>query len=226
MRKCEAAYTGTDGTPRYIEQMIPVKPFFESAFAAFTHGTIFQSVQGPVAIEDLEPGTHLETLTAGVRQVTWVGTMMFNPQLAPELGGGQVLTRIAADAFGLQKPAADLTFGPAARRMHRNPATDITGPGNDILQPVTDFIDGESAAQIFPRGPVRLYHFMLDRHAVVSASGLPVESFHPGREQLETLGPNTQELFMSLFPHLHGPDGFGRVCMPRLSAAQAPHEAA
>jgi hypothetical protein len=112
---------------------------------------------------------------------------------------------------------ADTLFGPGARHLARAPSAALADSGGQVLLPVSEAIDNTGIVPLKPAQPLRLYHLMLDRHAIVYANGLPVETYHPGLETLETMGPNMRALFMTLFPHLSGPHRFGRTVCARMS---------
>jgi serralysin len=53
-----------------------------------------------------------------------------------------------------------------------------------------------------PRRGLRFHHFMLDRHAVVFADGLPCETFYPGRWALRGLGADDLSRLVAQFPRI------------------------
>ena len=57
----------------------PALPAFEQAFTAFTHGVLIQTTDGPIAVEDLEPGMHLDCGDGRVSQLTWKGAITIVP---------------------------------------------------------------------------------------------------------------------------------------------------
>ena len=87
----------------------------------------------------------------------------------------------------------------------------------EILTPAWAFVDGNSAISITPPTPVALFHIGLQHHAIITAAGLEVESYHPGTTLLRDMGHNTRSLFLSLFPHIAKEDGFGPLSYSRAS---------
>lgn len=61
MRKYRIKSLCFDGSVRETEQIGPATPVFEAAFSAFAHGTVIQTSQGQVAIEDIYPGMKVKT---------------------------------------------------------------------------------------------------------------------------------------------------------------------
>lgn len=215
MRKYEVASLGADGHAAYSDHIAPATIAFESAFAAFARGTMISTVNGPCAVEDLAPGVLVETQDGIAQPILWIGRMMLVPT-APVTSPAQLkLTRIMADSFGLARPMPDLLLGHAAR-LARSPAElREYALQTTVLTPPHAFIDGVNVIEITPPSPIALYHIGLGQHAILNAAGLEVESFHPGLTLLRDMGHNARALFLSLFPHIHGEDGFGALCQPR-----------
>ena len=196
----------------------PALPAFEQAFNAFTHGNLIQTTDGPVAVEDLEPGMHLDVGEGRVSQLTWKGAITIVPG-APTLSDEpDKLYRVMPDSFGLGRPVQDQTFGPGVRRLDRD-AKIRASIGNDAaLVRLSAMADGHSVIEVNPVSPTRVYHLACEDHVVLRVAGLEVESFHPGPETPISLPEEMLSLFMTFFPHLDSVRDFGRLCAPRLSA--------
>ena len=65
-------------------QAAPALPVYEKAFGAFTHGVLIQTSEGPVAVEDLVPGMHLECANGRLSKLMWKGSINIVPN-APTL---------------------------------------------------------------------------------------------------------------------------------------------
>ena len=126
------------------------------------------------------------------------------------------LTRVMSDAFGLGRPERDLMTGPGARILMRPTALRDSFGHERVLMPARDMVDGHSMIEIIPQRPVTVYHLCLRRHAIISASGIDVETFHPGIGFERSMGQNMQALFLSLFPHIRAARDFGATAYPRL----------
>ena len=216
MRKFQMAYLRPDGSPCWTEQIAPAAPIFDSAFSAFSHGTLLQTPSGQVAVQDLEPGMSVSTADHGPSRVLWIGSMTLVPAA---LGVDQTacrLTRIMPDSFGLGRPEANLTAGPGARILARPPGLRDSFGRERVLTPASDLVDGMNVIELVPPRPVTVYHLCLRRHAILRASGIEVESFHPGPGFERAMGPNMLALFLSLFPHVKKPSDFGSTSHPRL----------
>ena len=217
MRKFQIASLTRSGAIYRTDQIGPATPLFESAFSAFAHGTLIKTVDGMIAIEDLQPGTPIVTAEAGPQPLQWIGSMTLVPNrqgAAPETAQ---LTRFMADSLGPARPATDLMAGPAARLLTRpTDLHDIAGT-DTVLAPAHELSDGVHVINITPPRPVTVYHLCLRRHATIAAAGLEVETFHPGTRFEQQVGPNMLSLFLSFFPHIHTPSDFGPLAYPRVS---------
>jgi len=219
MRKYHVKTLRPDGSVRETEQIGPATPVFEAAFSAFAHGTMIQTPRGPVAIEDIYPGMKVKTADRGPMPVLWVGSMTLVPKAQGVASRDCRLTRVMSDAFGLGRPDRDLMAGPGARLLMRPAALRDSFGRERVLMPARDLVDGHSVIEIVPPRPVTVYHLCLRRHAVISAAGMDVETYHPGAGFERSMGQNMEALFLSLFPHIEKPQDFGATAYPRLPLA-------
>jgi len=215
MRRYNISALQPDGQLRDTDQIGPAMPAFEAAFSAFAHGTLIATAQGQVPVEDLVPGMELLTEDFGPMPLLWVGAMTMVPR-SDQFPAGGSLTRITADSFGFGRPQTDIMAGPGARFLLR--PTGIAGDGGQerALVPAAHLADGMNAIEIVPPSPVTVYHLCLKRHAILSVGGLQAESFHPGADFEQQMGPNMLSLFLTFFPHIREPRDFGPLAHPRL----------
>ncbi|NNE81059.1 MAG: hypothetical protein HKN18_12395 [Silicimonas sp.] len=199
-------------------QSAPAFPAFEKAFGAFTHGVLIQTTDGPVAVEDLLPGMHLECAGGHVSRLMWKGSITLVPG-APSLSDEpDKLYRVMPDAFGLGRPLQDQTFGPHARRLDRDAKIRAAIGSEAALVPLSAMSDGFSVVEVNPVSATQVYHLVCETHQNILAAGLEVESFHPGPETPISLPEEMLQLFMRFFPHMTSIRDFGRLAAPRLSA--------
>ncbi|MEP3688701.1 MAG: Hint domain-containing protein [Sulfitobacter dubius] len=211
-RNYEVAALRADGSLYIGQDNAPVLPLFEAAFAAFARGTLIQTVHGDIAIEDLQPGDMINTSSGEPAQLIWIGSSNFVPA---DTGRRLPLIRIMPDSFGEGRPSSFLTVGPAARVLHTPHHLRAEAGGTRLLAPVRAFVDGVNVIEVAPPTPVRLFHICLSRHAVIKASGLEMETFHPGAQALRDAPHSLREQFLSMFPQIgHGTD-FGPLAHPR-----------
>lgn len=212
-RQVRLCWLAADGGICERSQSVPALPMFEAAFSAFARGALIATSEGPVAVEDLLPGDRL--CVAGSRetvQLLWVGTMTWLPRL-PQGATRTPLIRLPAGTLGAGRPVGDLVLGAGARLLRRDAG------GTPLLVPAPDFAEQMQAILITPPTALPLYHLVTEQHAVLCASGLEAESHHPGPNLARRMSSEMLALYLSLFPHIRRPDGFGALCLPRSDAA-------
>ncbi len=171
---------------------------------------------GPRRIEMLHPGDMVVTRDNGLQPVRliWCRTvtaaqMHDDPSLAP--------IRVAPRAVGPMMPSRDLRLAAGHRALI--PGYRISGVADD--QPCLMRLKGlamVSEAICVAQGAeaVTYYNLVFDRHEVICAEGLPVESFRPTPGALSQMDVTTRDALLALFPDL------GRCCpYPALSHARA-----
>lgn len=205
-----------DGSVHEAEHLGPATPAFEAAFSAFARGTLIKTAQGPIAIEDLTPGTKIITAENGPMPLLWVGSMTLVPDPDGRPAENGRVTRIMGDALGVGRPMMDVVAGPGARLLARPAGMRDSFGGEQVLTPARDLADGMTLIDIAPRHPLTVYHIALRRHATITAGGLEFESFHPGAGFERHLSRNMLALFLSYFPHIREPRHFGALSHPRL----------
>ncbi|MCR8725855.1 Hint domain-containing protein [Frigidibacter sp. ROC022] len=213
-RRYEVLWQDHNGSLAELTKVAPAMPAFETAFTAFARGALIATPSGEVAIEDLLPGTLIQT-RLGPLPVRWIGRITLPPANLKQDGGPDIF-RVSADAFGPQRPAPDLVLCSGARLVHRVARLAAQRTGPDLLVPIADFADGVHVTQINPMSSVTAYHLALDSHSVIEVNRLAVETYHPGSHLPEGLTGDLLRLFLSLFPHLREPSDFGPLALPRL----------
>ena len=216
MRKYQISALRADGEIRQSEQIGPALPLFEAAFSGFARGTLIQTPQGPVAIEDLLPGDEIVTAEYGPTRLLWVGSMTLVPKPNGAPPQDARMTRVMPEAFGMGKPITNVMFGPGARILTQASPLQRHKDNAQILAPVRHLIDGHGVIEITPPRPVTVYHLCLAKHATIKAGGLCVESYHPGSSFERKMGAKMLALFLSFFPHIKAPYEFGGLSHPRL----------
>ncbi|PZX17790.1 Hint domain-containing protein [Palleronia aestuarii] len=210
----QAMWLGADGEIDDCVRMGPRVPLFTQSFGALARGAIVPTAQGPVAVEDLLPGMRVAT-SQGPETLLWIGSQTLVPN-----GRRRPLYRIPAEALGLGRPSFDLVLGPAARIVSRSGTLRDRIGSEAALIPVEAMTDGMTVIEVAPISSVQLFHLGFASHRTLSVSGVELESVHPGRIDA-SIGRELLSLYMSMFPHLDGPAGFGKLAMPRLSLDEA-----
>ncbi|MCV2865514.1 Hint domain-containing protein [Defluviimonas sp. WL0075] len=219
-RRYEIAWLSATGDIETATRVAPAIGQFEEAFSAFARGTVLLTEDGPVAVEDLAPGTRVQTAEGRMERVMWVGSMTIFPPHAVSGIEPALMTRVTADAFGLGRPNPDLVLGPRARILLRDERFQSATGMNSAYAPAAAFIDGVSIVEVTPIAPIPVYHLVLERHGSVRAAGLEVESYHPGNAAGEAMDSQLASLFLALFPHVKGFADFGPVAHRHLSTSE------
>ncbi|MEM8632382.1 MAG: Hint domain-containing protein [Pseudomonadota bacterium] len=220
MRRYDVLYLDAMGQIEEMHRMAPAVPVFEAAFGAFSHGTLIDSADGPVAVEDLVPGMLVQTRAKGLEPIVWIGSMTLAP-IATAAAFGARLIRLTDGRFGDGRPRRDLVLGPHARVLRRSPGCLPLFGTDSAFAPVAALVDGVSIIELTPASPVRVFHIGLRGQQILYSSGVEVESYHPGRREAWGVSASLQPIFMSLFPHMDSYSGFGHMTVPRLSEEDA-----
>ncbi|MCB4455382.1 Hint domain-containing protein [Leisingera sp. McT4-56] len=221
LRRYEVSCLLPGGAIAETRHIAPALPLFENAFCAFSRGSLVDTASGPIAVEDLLPGDEILTGDGGSQPLVWVGRTCVLPGRAGGSPRSCSLTSFMADSLGLQKPAASLVAGPAARLLRTPPHMQGSG-SSKLLTLASEFQDGMSIFETAPPAPVDLYHLCLPRHAVITVAGLPFESYHPGPDALKLASYAIKTLFLNLFAHTDSIQGFGPLAHPRADSISRP----
>ncbi len=155
----------TNFTTPLTRSSAPVVLVETAAPPCFASGTPIRTVDGDVPVERLTVGTLLPTAAGrGTARVAWIGhrTVDCRRHRQP----AQVLpVVIRRGAFGAGQPVADVLLSP-----------DHAVFVNGVLIPVRHLVNGATIRR-HPAGCLTYFHVELDRHDVILAAGLPVESF-------------------------------------------------
>jgi len=131
----------------------------------FAAGTMIETTQGMVAVEDLTEGDLLVTHFAAAPQpVRWIGRRRVDCAHHPDRAAVDPI-RIAPGAFGPGQPA---------RALYLSPDHAVYFDG--VLIPVRRLVNGTTITRA-PRDSVTYYHVELPAHDVIRAEGLAVESY-------------------------------------------------
>ncbi|ETE52885.1 type I secretion protein, partial [Rhodobacter capsulatus Y262] len=181
-RRYQSCWLTPEGAVQTSTRLAPATPLFEEAFSALARGSVLMTEDGPVAIEDLQPGQSVLTAEGRAERVCWIGSMVIYPgaETGRDLEEQVSLTRITAEAFGAGRPALDLVLGPRARLCLRDPRLRRVSGLEAAYVPARAFLDGISVIEVTPSAPVTVYHVVLEQHGSLRVAGLEVEAFHPG----------------------------------------------
>jgi hypothetical protein len=131
----------------------------------FLIGTRIATARGAVPVEELRVGDLARIAGGGFRPVQWIGSRRVDPARHPK-PESVAPVRIRRGAFGIGIPHRDLFLSP-----------DHAVFADGVLIPVKYLINGTAVSQDPAFGAIDYFHVELDRHDVLLAEGLPVESY-------------------------------------------------
>jgi hypothetical protein len=189
----------------------------------FLPGTMIATPEGPRPVETLQPGDRVETRDNGPRPLVWRGEthlsgaeLYLYPSLRP--------LRVQAGTLGDGRPEADLLVSPGHRLLLSAPGA-LSGD-REVLVAAEDLEDGRTIRRDFTVSSVRYVHLMFDAHEIITANGLPCESFHPGMADARVLSWHARSLEKAAPGLVADPARFGppaRRCLDRGEAAILRH---
>ncbi|UWQ75106.1 Hint domain-containing protein [Leisingera sp. M658] len=189
------------GTSRYSDYV-----------TCFGAGTLIDTADGQVAVEDITKGQRVWTKEAGLQPVRWVaaasvcGHGSFAPVvIAPgAIGNADELVLSQQHRVHVALPVAEMLFGQS-----------------DVLV-AAKHLCGLPGVGIREQAKIRYFHFMFDRHHIVRSNGVLTESFFLAPGSVAALDWAQRRELLSLFPSL-GRDSsrFGKTAAMTLTSGEA-----
>ncbi|WP_431297947.1 Hint domain-containing protein [Tabrizicola sp. BL-A-41-H6] len=171
----------------------------ENVIPCFTLGTLVDTPDGPVPVEDLRPGDLVLTRDMGPQPVRWVGRrdltladLVLNAHLRPVM--------ITAGALGPGMPDRDTAFSPQHRILLSGARCELYFGEPELLAPAMHFVGLPGIRQLL--APTGYVHIMFETHQIVRTHGLWSESFQPGGRTLSALDRAQRDELIQLFPDL------------------------
>ena len=148
-------------------QFVPGHNTITSVLPCFAAGTLIRTPAGDVAVETLKIGDLVVTASGELRPVKWIGhrDLDFRRDADPRPA---FPVRIAADAFGPNRPSQDLYLSSG-----HSVCVDLVG---EVFIPAGYLINGATIAQV-EVDEVSYWHVELDSHDILIANNLPAESY-------------------------------------------------
>ena len=133
--------------------------------ACFAAGTRIRTERGAVAVERLRVGEGVVTQSGAARPIVWIGHRRLDLRRHPAAHLASPAL-ILAHAFGRGLPGRDLRLSP-------DHAVFVDG----VLIPVKYLVNGSTILRQGGMRVVSYFHVELDRHDILLAEDLPVESY-------------------------------------------------
>ena len=185
------------------------------AVVCFTSGTLIDTPNGELAIENLCVGDMVSILGSIPARLRWIGKKTF---LKNELEANSHLypVRICAGALGGGFPQRDLLVS----RQHRMLVTsNIAGRmfgKNAVLISAIRLTELDRIYVDYDVTEVEYFHLLFDKHEIVIAEGCPSESLFTGPEALRSVPEDARLEILEIFPNLQS------NAVTALSAAHIP----
>jgi hypothetical protein len=187
----------------------------------FTPGTRLRTERGEVAIEDLDEGDRLLTRDDGPQDVIWSGHRRMSGARLFALPDQRPI-RLRVNALGVDRPDEDLVVSPEHRVLVGGETPRDLWGETEVLVRAGDLVGDRGITVDHSLRETWYIHLMLERHQVVWANGVQVESFHPGYMGLETLSGLQRESLYDLRPELQDdPFAYGGPARRMLNRAEA-----
>ncbi|WP_415919930.1 Hint domain-containing protein [Tateyamaria sp. SN6-1] len=170
---------GTSYQYNYSTNSYETGPVF---IACFGPDTRIETPRGKRPISELRAGDLVTTLDHGAQPV--LASLHYHVSF--DHHATQHLQPIAFNAGSIAsgQPDAALTMSPQHRIMHR------TACGREVLAPAKGFVDRRGVRPKRGQRQIHYYHLLLERHEIIFANNLPVESLFLGDYTLRRMHPN------------------------------------
>ncbi|WP_333828367.1 Hint domain-containing protein [Pararhodobacter sp.] len=212
----------------------PTAPGPRAGVICFLPGTRIDTVEGSRPVEMLAPGDRVLTRDNGPQPVVWRGAtqltgaeLYLHPHLRPVRIRAGALGTVQGSIERTGRPDADLLVSPG-HRLLLGGAGDAFGTP-EVLVAAADLEDGRLIRRDFAPAAVTYVHLMFARHEIITANGLPCESFHPALADAGVLKWHARALERAAPGLLNDPERFGpaaRRCLDRGEARILLHAAA
>lgn len=165
----------------------------QTNFVCFIAGTLIATPDGQRPVEQLRPGDFVDTLDHGAQPVRWIGTRRVT-QLRQIAVPGAAPIVFPTGCFGAGRPFRTLCLSQQHRVLVRSTVAQRMF-GSDQVICAAKRLAGLDGIGVAPaRAAVEFWHFCFDRHEIVFANGLAVESLLIGPQAKRTLVPDAAPL--------------------------------
>jgi hypothetical protein len=167
----------------------------------FVAGTLIKTIDGEIPVEDLQPGARVLTFDHGYQELRWSGQTVVRAE------GKHAPIDFQADALGNHEA---LSLSPNHRVMVKSAQAQLYFGTSEVLVKAKDLVNHIQIRQRpSSMETVTYVHLLFDQHEIVWGNGLASESYHPGRETIDSFDPETRAEVLELMPNLDSLCGFG-----------------
>lgn len=177
----------------------PITP--NTAVICFAGGTLIETENGPLAVENIEIGTKVRNEKGKLVEVKWIGKRHVTAQ---DLSENEKLlpVRIQTNALGNGLPSRDLFVSRQHRIFVTSPTVSEVLPYPETLIPAVKLVGLPGISIATDTKSVTYFHLMFEQHELIWAEGALAESFFPGPQSLKTLTAAAKAELMLIFPEI------------------------
>lgn len=163
---------------------------YTNLFVCFARGTGIRTARGALPVEQITPGTLIQTADNGLRPVCWVAK-----RRAPGTGTGAPVV-VQPGVLGNARRLV-------VSQQHRLLVTAVNRHGQRLERLVAaKALVGQPGVALDPCAQVEYIHLLFDRHELLFAEGAPAESLLPGPMALAALGARARRHLTAALPEL------------------------
>lgn len=178
----------------------------------FASGTLIETTNGSVPIEDLHAGMFVLTRDDGPQMIRWIGN-----RTVKSVGNHQPI-RIKKGTFNAEQ---DLLVSPQHRIMLEGYWAELLYGEAEVLVKAKDLINDTTIMRAHDMTKVTYHHMLFDRHQIITANGVTAESYLPGAQTMAGFDQGTQNEILTLFPQLQKDLGnYGKAARPMLKGRE------
>lgn len=217
-QQATAAEMDSFGNGRIDVQNLNTNP--DPTPVCYVDGTRLETVNGPVAVENLRVGDLLMTRDNGPQPIRWIGWTQHNwPGTEEKLRP----VRIPSRSLDGRLPHRDLMVSPQHRVLLCRESFAFMDDDEEYFAPALSLEGYHGIGRATSCQTVRYYHVLMERHSILTAEGVQSESFFPGPMAMRNLSLGNRFQIMALFPQLAVDpiNGYSPLCRPALTKRQA-----
>lgn len=158
--------------------------FDDVEFVCFTPGTGIATPKGEVPVETLRQGDLVLTKDRGAQPIRWIGSRDLQFPRSPDT---QKPIEIARGALDGSLPRRRLAVSPQHRVLLSGEDVLAACGQTEAFTIAKKLTDLRGVTQKKGVKKIRYFSLLLDRHEIIFAEGLPVESLHLGPQALSVL---------------------------------------
>lgn len=176
-------------------------------------GALIACENGNVAIETVNIGDIVNTLSDGPQVVRWVGsTKLDSPAVQFQTG-----------ALREVGPTHTLLVSPTQRIVVSGWQAEVLFGEARVLIAAEALLNGDNICLVSAPKESKLFHILFDKHETIDANGVPTESLYPSKAALNSLPAKTRAALYQQVPELSSLDPIYPFALvhPEISAAEA-----